>query len=100
MRALHLCYQMLLVFLIIFGVLWFSFVFFVVQIRMWVLDEVYEGRKLSEWVNVLHENKKFLPGCKLPSNLRAVPCLKEACQGADLLVFALPHQFVEVCAHS
>lgn len=35
---------------------------------------------------------RYLPGVKLPENVVAKPDLIEACQGADLLVFVLPHQ--------
>ncbi|KAL8434137.1 hypothetical protein ACSSS7_003377 [Eimeria intestinalis] len=70
---------------------------FQTDVRMWVYEEEFEGRKLTEWINTFHENKKYLPGHQLPSNLRAVPSLLDACRDADLLVFVLPHQFIEVC---
>ncbi|KAL8272499.1 hypothetical protein Esti_003622 [Eimeria stiedai] len=68
---------------------------FQTDVRMWVYEEEFEGRKLTEWINTYHENKKYLPGYELPSNLRAVPSLLDACRDADLLVFVLPHQFIE-----
>ncbi len=35
------------------------------SIPMWVYEEDYEGRKLTEVINELHENPKYLPGgCK------------------------------------
>lgn len=63
---------------------------------MWVYEEEVEGRKLTDWINIHHENRKYLPGFELPSNLRAVPSLTDACRDADLLVFVMPHQFIEV----
>ncbi|CDJ60892.1 glycerol-3-phosphate dehydrogenase, putative [Eimeria maxima] len=65
------------------------------DVRMWVFEEEFEGRKLTDWINNHHENKKYLPGFELPSNLRAVPSLTDACRDADLLVFVMPHQFIE-----
>lgn len=66
---------------------------------MWVFEEEVEGRKLTDWINNNHENRKYLPGFELPSNLRAVPSLTDACRDADLLVFVMPHQFIEVTSH-
>lgn len=43
---------------------------------------------------ILEENIKYLPGFKLPKNVVAVPDLAEACHGATLLVFVLPHAFL------
>ncbi|EPR56915.1 putative glycerol-3-phosphate dehydrogenase (gpdh), partial [Toxoplasma gondii GT1] len=68
------------------------------QVRMWVFEEMIEGQKLTDIINQKHENVKYLPGHKLPDNLVAVPDVVEACRGADLLVFVMPHQFVaKVC---
>jgi len=67
---------------------------FDVKVKMWVYEEEVEGRKLSEIINTQHENVKYLPGVKLPSNVIAVPDLAEAATAATILVFALPHQFL------
>ncbi|XP_048878617.1 glycerol-3-phosphate dehydrogenase [NAD(+)], cytoplasmic [Brienomyrus brachyistius] len=67
-------------------------------VNMWVFEEVVNGRKLTEIINTEHENIKYLPGHKLPSNVVAVPELPDAVKGADILVFVVPHQFVgKVC---
>lgn len=67
-------------------------------IKMWVFEEIVDGRKLSDIINQEHENVKYLPGHKLPKNVVAVPDLLEAAAEADVLVFVLPHQFVaRVC---
>lgn len=63
-------------------------------VNMWVFEELIDGRKLTEIINEEHENVKYLPDIKLPSNIRAVPDLVEACKDADLLVFNIPHQFL------
>jgi hypothetical protein len=70
------------------------------DVRMWVFEEEVEGRKLSEIINEQHENVKYLPGIRLPDNVRAVPSIGEATAGADVLVFVLPHQFLgALCRH-
>jgi glycerol-3-phosphate dehydrogenase (NAD+) len=67
---------------------------------MWVFEEEIQlpgsdkTEKLSQVINTRHENVKYLPGITLPTNIKAVPDLKEACQNATLLVFVLPHQFL------
>ncbi|XP_056461629.1 glycerol-3-phosphate dehydrogenase [NAD(+)], cytoplasmic-like [Gadus chalcogrammus] len=67
-------------------------------VNMWVFEEMIEGRKLTEIINIDHENVKYLPGHKLPPNVVAVPDLAEAAKGADILIFVVPHQFiVRVC---
>uniref|UniRef100_A0A3Q0QMY2 Glycerol-3-phosphate dehydrogenase [NAD(+)] n=1 Tax=Amphilophus citrinellus TaxID=61819 RepID=A0A3Q0QMY2_AMPCI len=67
-------------------------------VKMWVFEEIVNGRKLTEIINSDHENVKYLPGHKLPANVLAVPDLVEASSEADILVFVIPHQFVgKVC---
>ncbi|XP_041896500.1 glycerol-3-phosphate dehydrogenase 1-like protein [Corvus kubaryi] len=63
-------------------------------VKMWVFEEIINGRKLSEIINQEHENVKYLPGYKIPHNVVAVPDVAEAANGADILVFVLPHQFI------
>ena len=64
------------------------------EVRMWVYEEEVEGRRLSEIINEQHENVKYLPGIKLPVNVRAVPDIGDATRDANVLVFVLPHQFL------
>eukprot|EP00527_Entomoneis_sp_CCMP2396_P000014 CAMPEP_0198148726 /NCGR_PEP_ID=MMETSP1443-20131203/43014_1 /TAXON_ID=186043 /ORGANISM="Entomoneis sp., Strain CCMP2396" /LENGTH=411 /DNA_ID=CAMNT_0043813505 /DNA_START=226 /DNA_END=1461 /DNA_ORIENTATION=+ len=69
------------------------------KVNMWVFEEMVEledgsTRKLTEVINTRHENVKYLPGVKLPENVVAVPDLADACRGATLLIFVLPHQFL------
>jgi len=63
-------------------------------VRMWVFEEMIEGRKLTEIINQDHENVKYLPGKKLTPNVVAVPDVVDACVDSDILVFVIPHQFV------
>lgn len=39
------------------------------RVTMWVFEEDVGGRKLTEIINTQHENVKYLPGHKLPSNV-------------------------------
>ncbi|XP_073721351.1 glycerol-3-phosphate dehydrogenase [NAD(+)], cytoplasmic-like [Misgurnus anguillicaudatus] len=67
-------------------------------VNMWVFEEMIDGRKLTEIINTQHENVKYLPGHKLPTNVVAVPELLDAVKDADILIFVIPHQFVSrVC---
>ncbi|KAG8515458.1 Glycerol-3-phosphate dehydrogenase 1-like protein [Galemys pyrenaicus] len=71
---------------------------FAPTVKMWVFEETVGGRKLTDIINQDHENVKYLPGHKLPASVVAVPDLLEASRDADLLVFALPQQFIHrVC---
>ncbi|KAL1932450.1 hypothetical protein VTP01DRAFT_8128 [Rhizomucor pusillus] len=63
-------------------------------VRVWVFQEQIDGRNLTDIMNEEHENTKYLPGVKLPKNLKAIPDVREAAQDADILLFVLPHQFV------
>ncbi|CAN9514148.1 unnamed protein product [Ophioblennius macclurei] len=67
---------------------------FASTMKMWVFEEHVDGRKLTDIINTEHENVKYLPGYKLPENVVAVPRLAEAADGADLLLFVVPHQFI------
>lgn len=38
-------------------------------VKMWVFEEMVDGRKLTDIINNDHENVKYLPGHKLPDNV-------------------------------
>jgi glycerol-3-phosphate dehydrogenase (NAD+) len=61
---------------------------------MWVFEEKVNGQNLTDIINSTHENVKYLPNIKLPTNVVAVPDILKAVEGASLLVFVVPHQFV------
>lgn len=63
-------------------------------VNMWVYEEQIKGEKLTEIINTTHVNVKYLPNTRLPPNVVAVPELSKAAEGATLLVFVLPHQFL------
>jgi glycerol-3-phosphate dehydrogenase (NAD+) len=56
------------------------------------LTEQFEGKKLTEIINNEHENRKYLPGVKLPDNVKAIPDIGEAVKDATVLIFVMPHQ--------
>uniref|UniRef100_A0A8D0HCE5 Glycerol-3-phosphate dehydrogenase [NAD(+)] n=1 Tax=Sphenodon punctatus TaxID=8508 RepID=A0A8D0HCE5_SPHPU len=63
-------------------------------VNMWVFEEEVGGKKLTEIINTQHENVKYLPGHKLPANIVAVPDVLKSADGADILIFVVPHQFI------
>lgn len=76
-------------------------------VEMWVFEEEvsipkdsqhYNGsdkpEKLSELINKVHENVKYLPGITLPPNVVANPDLPNSCKDSTILIFVLPHQFI------
>ncbi|KAL1304870.1 hypothetical protein AAFC00_003794 [Neodothiora populina] len=52
-------------------------------------------QKLTHIINSIHENVKYLPGVPLPSNIVGNPSLEETVKEASILIFNLPHQFIE-----
>ena len=42
---------------------------FVPEVKMWVFEEMVNGRKLTEIINETHCNEKYLPDFELPSNV-------------------------------
>lgn len=57
-----------------------------------------QPQKLSELINRVHENVKYLPNITLPPNVIANPDLVDSCKNSTLLIFVLPHQFIpKIC---
>jgi glycerol-3-phosphate dehydrogenase (NAD+) len=82
------------------------------EVQMWVFEEEvtipkqskhYDAgselsskpQKITELINKLHENVKYLPGVPLPENIVANPSIQDAVKDSTILVFNLPHQFIE-----
>ncbi|EKX33715.1 hypothetical protein GUITHDRAFT_81199 [Guillardia theta CCMP2712] len=63
-------------------------------VKQWVFEETVNGRKLTDIINQDHENPKYMPGQKLPHNVVADPDICSATKDADILIFVLPHQFL------
>lgn len=64
-------------------------------VNMWVFEEVVDGRNLTDIINRDHMNSKYLPGIELPSGVVALKDVREAVRDADVLLFVVPHQFLE-----
>ncbi len=60
------------------------------DIRVWTKFD-YEVEELTK----TRENKKVLPGVKIPKNISFTTNMKEAVEGADLIVCAVPASFVD-----
>ncbi|KAF2757220.1 glycerol-3-phosphate dehydrogenase [Pseudovirgaria hyperparasitica] len=71
------------------------------EVQMWVFEEQYKDprdgneKALSGLINELHENIKYLPGVKLPANVKANPSITDSVKDTTVLVFVLPHQFIK-----
>ncbi|KAF3762772.1 glycerol-3-phosphate dehydrogenase [NAD+] [Cryphonectria parasitica EP155] len=83
---------------------------FETEVQMWVYEEEvtipsdsphYDPsvgdakQKLTGIINKYHENVKYLPGIRLPDNVVANPDLIDAARDSTILVFNLPHQFID-----
>lgn len=76
-----------------------KFPYFDREVKMYVYEEIVDGKKLSEIINGQHENVKYLPGHKLPETIVAVTDPLETAKDADILIFVVPHAFVpRICA--
>ncbi|RWS31966.1 glycerol-3-phosphate dehydrogenase [NAD(+)]: cytoplasmic-like isoform X2 [Leptotrombidium deliense] len=64
------------------------------EVKMYVYEEMVDGRKLTEIINKDHENVKYLKGHKFTDSIKAVPDVLETAKDADILIFVIPHQFV------
>jgi glycerol-3-phosphate dehydrogenase (NAD+) len=64
-------------------------------VRMWVFDEVVDGESLVKTINTKHENVKYLPGYPLPESIVAIPDVVDVAEKCNLLVFVIPHQFLD-----
>lgn len=64
------------------------------SVYMWIRNELYKDEELKEYMNREHENPKYLPGIKLPTNLIVISDFS-LLHMADLIIFAVPHQFLE-----
>jgi glycerol-3-phosphate dehydrogenase (NAD+) len=72
---------------------------FAQHVPMWVFEELYNGKKLTEIINKKRENIKYMPGCMIPYNVVAIADLDVATYEADILIFVLPYQFIhDICA--
>ncbi|KAI5132868.1 glycerol-3-phosphate dehydrogenase (NAD+) [Nematocida ausubeli] len=62
---------------------------------LWVYPEVVNGVDLSESINSTRINSKYLPEILLPEGVTATSKMSDAVKDADILVFAVPHEFLD-----
>jgi len=55
-------------------------------VKMWVFEEIVDGKKLTEIINETHENVKYLKGFTIPKNV------------VRLVGQMLPHCTTSVCS--
>merc|ERR1719198_2386254 len=65
------------------------------EVRMYVHEEMIDGKPLTEIINSTNENVKYLKGAKFTPNVIADPDLASATAGATMICFCLPHQFLK-----
>jgi len=65
------------------------------EVKMYVYEEMIDGKPLTQIINETNENVKYLKGAKFTPNVVADPDLKSALTGATMVCFCLPHQFLK-----
>eukprot|EP01040_Poterioochromonas_malhamensis_P011369 gene11369-12392_t len=69
------------------------------QVKLWVYEEQYEGKPLTEIINTRRENVKYLPGVYIPQNVKAIPSLADVVRDSNVLLFVMPHSFLPAVLH-
>lgn len=70
------------------------------EVNLWLYEEnmidKFSGmtKKLTDIINEQHVNTKYLPEFDLPTNVYASHDIVQVCADADVIFFAIPHQFV------
>merc|ERR1719238_1042602 len=65
------------------------------EVKMYVHEEMIDGKPLTEIINSTNENVKYLKGAKFTPNVVADPDISSAVSGATMICFCLPHQFLK-----
>merc|ERR1719460_2160444 len=65
------------------------------EVKMYVHEEMIDGKPLTQIINETNENVKYLKGAKFTPNVVADPDLASALSGATMVCFCLPHQFLK-----
>jgi len=65
------------------------------EVKMYVHEEMIDGKPLTSIINETNENVKYLKGAKFTTNVVASPKIEEAVDGATMICFCLPHQFLK-----
>merc|ERR1711988_1926557 len=65
------------------------------EVRMWVFEEMIDGKPLTQIINETNEYVKYLKNAKFTPNVVADPDIASAVAGATMICFCLPHQFLK-----
>merc|ERR1719502_1652664 len=65
------------------------------EVKMYVHQEMIDGKPLTKIINETNENVKYLKGAKFTPNVVADPNIESAVAGATMICFCLPHQFLK-----
>ena len=65
------------------------------EVKMYVHEEMIDGKPLTGIINETNENVKYLKGAKFTPNVVADPSIESAVAGATMICFCLPHQFLK-----
>jgi glycerol-3-phosphate dehydrogenase (NAD+) len=65
------------------------------EVKMYVYEEMIDGKPLTQIINETNENVKYLKNAKFTPNVKAVPDISDAVAGATMVCFCLPHQFLK-----
>jgi len=65
------------------------------EVKMYVHEEMIDGKPLTQIINETNENVKYLKGAKFTPNVVACPDIADAVKGATMICFCLPHQFLK-----
>jgi glycerol-3-phosphate dehydrogenase (NAD+) len=65
------------------------------EVKMYVYEEMIDGKPLTKIINETNENVKYLKGAKFTPNVVADPDITSAVSGATMVCFCLPHQFLK-----
>lgn len=63
------------------------------NVRLWVREQ-----DVLQDILANRENTAFLPGVKLPPGVKATPSLEEALEGANVVLFTVPSQYLRAVA--
>ncbi|XP_076339971.1 glycerol-3-phosphate dehydrogenase [NAD(+)], cytoplasmic-like [Tachypleus tridentatus] len=64
-------------------------------VKIYVREEEVGNKSLVEILRTQHENVKYLPGFTIPSNVLVETDIIQATENADIIIFAVPHSFLE-----
>merc|ERR1719454_796968 len=65
------------------------------EVKMYVHEEMIDGKPLTQIINETNENVKYLKGAKFTPNVVADPDIASAVSGATMVCFCLPPQFLK-----